>query len=168
MTDENTTPEEETISIPMAPEGLLALMRRISEDAIVDMATSDEFFNHLNLPQVMESPQALMEILIRLKITELMILAYTANITGRVVENSAEGIGVTKDMCEIVTVSMCVFNKLVDKEIAKKLYPAIRDLDNCPALGDSPEDESPAALIDAAKRLRELLSKVHLPNNPHH
>jgi len=164
MTEEKTAPEEETVSIPLEPAGIIALMRRIAEDAIMDVAQEDSFLTSLNLPQILGSPQALMAILVRLKVTELAVLSYAANATGKFVADSADGLGVTKDMCEIVAISTCVYNEMVDKEIAKKLYPAIRDLDECPVLEGTTDDESPEKLVEAARHLKELLSKIHLPN----
>lgn len=166
MSEEKTVPSEETVNIPFEASGVIALMRRISEDAIKDMASDDTYISQLNMPKLLESPQALMTMLIRLKLTEVTILACAARITGKVVEDSADAIGITKEMCEIVAVSTCVYNELVDREIAKKLYPAIKDLDDCPVLDGTETDESPENLITAAKNLREHLNKVHLPNYP--
>jgi len=164
MTEETTAPSEERVSIPLEPAGIIALMRRITEDAIMDIANDENYLAQLNMPQVLESPQALMAMLIRLKITEVTLLAYAANATGKVIKDSAEGIGVTKEMCEIVAVSTCVYNEMIDKDIAQKLYPAIKDLEDCPVLDGTPNDESPENLVEAAKNLRGLLNKVHLPN----
>lgn len=152
------------MEVPLGPDAIVAVIRRHTEEAIFDLANGA--LEEMNLPAVLTSPQALITMLVRLKVGELMVLNAVTKVMREAVPECAKSLGVTKDLCEIVSISDCVYNKLVDKEIAKDLYPDIRDLDECPVLGDDKDKDSMEGLSEAAAALKELMDRITLPNFP--